>query len=106
MRLTIRKIFNNQVPPDFVYLSRNFAIVVAVFGLNFLYLCAYGHYYQIICELYMRWIVKTSILVIFYYTVVLSILLLYKRISQKDEDAEQKQQPTTAENYLLQEDEE
>jgi len=59
LRWTLSKIFSKELPPDFVYLSRNFAIVVVVFGFNFFYMCAYGHYHKIICKMYIRWILKS-----------------------------------------------
>jgi len=58
MRQALSRIFGKDLPPDFTYLSNHFACEVGVFGFYFLYMCAYGNFYRVICTTYIRFIVS------------------------------------------------
>ena len=58
LRRGLNKIFGKNLSEDFKKIQRNFTIMVAIYGLFTFYMIMVGHFYRIICPMYIRWILN------------------------------------------------
>jgi len=79
LKKKMQEIFGNELSKEFQMLRRSFTVMVVVYVFTALYYIIFGHFYLIICQTYIRWMLNVCIQLVLEAAIILPIMYMHHK---------------------------